>query len=178
MAGIVWQSRRERAAKYSAQSSGAFGVLVGARQDVVAGFVAVADSPLVGYGSRFEGAQAVEIQNRASAILTRAGYSSRTWDAEYIPSHSGVVGSWVAAGIGALPFWIAVVTLAVSSLTVSFRIDAPWRALAAFLAVDLLWNAAFSPFGGPGRTLVPIALITLIMVVGLRPGLPAIAVSP
>lgn len=147
------------------QQSGALGVVLGGRSEVLASSQAIIDSPILGHGSWAKDFAYVDLlAERASHLGYEigAGYS----DVGLIPAHSYLMQSWVWAGFLGGLFWLAVLGIAVRLLAnlYSFRVElAP---LLVFSTMLLLWNIAFSPYGFSARILASYGIA--LCLVGLR----------
>jgi O-antigen ligase len=152
--------------KYEAQrrEGGSFlTILSGGRSEYRASLRAVADSPIIGYGSWAERPEYIiyaldpEKDNPDSYSFKLA------LERGYIPSHSILVGSWVDAGILPGLLWLYL-WLMVAYYLLRNRINlSDYGPLAATLAVGLLWSIIFSPFGSSNRTMVAFSLVVVII---------------
>ncbi len=140
----------EQKAKYEAQSSGEFGLLVGGRLDLIPAIMAIKDSPLVGYGS-----WAKDSRYRSYLLLAdRFGYryeegvlESKFERSEEIPAHSHILQAWLWAGLPGLLFWLYVAYLVVRAAFGAFASGSALTFPIVFLMILSLWDIAFSPFG-------------------------------
>jgi len=143
-----WFGEIERE-KYEFQSSGAGGVLLGGRSDLLASSVAIFDSPLLGHGSWAKDPMYNVILFESMAEL---GYESMGGETEdgLIPSHSYLFGAWVESGIVGAMFWSWVLWLTASALIRASGRE-PLFPLFAFIGILLIWNVLFSPYGAAER---------------------------
>jgi len=154
------------AQKYSQQSSGKFGVLLGGRPELFVSSRAIADSPLIGHGSW---AKDPKYTNDLLSVLYQNGYRP-SGDLLYaihhskflIPSHSYLFQSWVDAGLLGAVFWMIVLALALSTLILVFRSRPSLSPLIAFLAILLVWNIFFSPYGADQRIFAMFTVAVLL----------------
>jgi hypothetical protein len=147
--------------KYELQSSGRYGVLVGGRGEFLAGLEAATDSPIVGHGSW---AKDWRYAAREEATLIDLGYrASKPSDSWVIPSHSHLIGAWVDAGITGALFWLWVLWLPVRALGRLYTTDEPMAPLIAFLAIVLVWEVFFSPYGAERRFITPYFVVVMMM---------------
>jgi len=146
--------------KYEMQSSGRYGVLVGGRGDFLVALEAALDSPIVGHGSW---AKDWRYSSQEDAIVKGLGYrtvgGANSW---LIPAHSHIIGAWVDAGILGIVFWIWVLSLPLRVLMQLYATAEPLAPLIAFLAVILIWDVLFSPYGAERRFLTPYYVITMM----------------
>lgn len=132
--------------KYQAQSKSSYGILFGGRPQILGGFLAVKDSPIIGYGSwplddkRFF-AQACELLN----LNLDPTHYSRGYP--LIPTHSHVLGAWVENGISGLLFWLYVLCILARNLMVRFR-DPRFGLFLVISCVAAIWHISFSPMAG------------------------------
>ena len=145
---------------YERQSSGRYGVLIGGRADFLVGLENALDSPIIGHGSW---ASDWHYEDRAESMLADLGYwgvgSQNSW---LIPAHSHLIGAWVHAGILGAVFWAWVVVLALRVLSRVYRTDEPLSPLIAFLAVILIWDILFSPYGAERRFITPYYVVVMM----------------
>lgn len=143
-------------AKYEFQSTGDFGVILGARGDVVGALLAIRERPFTGHGSRPE--DAVLIEDFVETMY-RLGYQRSLPDGDSIPAHSGVLGTWAAGGILSLPFWLGILAVAFVSVIRSYSLDPGLQAFVVFIGLGTMWSALFSPFGGRARVELAAAVV-------------------
>lgn len=137
--------------KYLAQS-GSLGVLVGGRPEILTSTQAIIDSPILGHGSWAKDFKYVDL---LTARLSSLGYEigAGPGDVGLIPAHSYLLGSWVWAGLLGGVFWVAVLLLAGWLLVNLYAVRLGPAPLLVFSTALLLWNIAFSPYGGSSRPL-------------------------
>jgi hypothetical protein len=155
------------AQKYSQESSGKFGVLVGGRPETFASLSAIVDSPIVGHGSW---AKDPKYTNELLSLLSRNGYQADAGlvygiqhSGYLIPSHSYFFGAWVEAGVFGAVFWLLVLAFVVNSLLALYTRRTPLSPLIAFLGCLLLWNVFFSPYGADQRILTMFSVAVLLI---------------
>jgi hypothetical protein len=146
--------------KYEVESSGRYGVLMGGRTEFVVGIEAALDSPIIGHGSW---AKDWRYASRIESLRSEAGYGAiGSVDSWLIPTHSYLIGAWVSAGILGLVFWLWVLSIPARALARLYKTAEPRAPLIAFLAVGLIWNLLFSPYGAAERFSAPFAIVTLM----------------
>jgi hypothetical protein len=79
-----------------------------------------------------------------------------------IPSHSFLFGSWVYSGVVGVLLWLWLIILVIKTLVVLIRVPVAVMPLIAFIAISLLWNILFSPFGADQRFIMPFYVIVLM----------------
>jgi hypothetical protein len=135
--------------KYEMQSSGDAGVFLGGRNEFLAASSAIRDSPIIGHGSWAKDPKYKAILYDRLAEL---GYRNMGGELEsdLIPSHSHLFGAWVESGIVGAVFWCWVLWLTGSTLV---RVSGPEPLFPffAFIALLLIWNVLFSPYGADER---------------------------
>lgn len=149
----------EAEAKYRMQERGVVGLFVSGRSEFYASTQAIMDSPIIGHGSW---AKDTKYSYLLLDLVSR-GYSVdvRYLQTGLIPAHSYLLGSWVEAGIAAVPFWLFALYSAVRGMTRMPILPMSARPIAAFGAAYLLWSILFSPFAGVTRVLVPFIIVVL-----------------
>lgn len=150
--GYLGQEQQQR---YVTQASGEFGVVLGARKDLVGGLLAIWERPIIGNGSRPE--DPLLVQDYVQTLY-ELGYRTYEEDSS-IPSHSALLGSWAAGGILVLPFWVGVGVVAFVAIVRSSSLDPGLQALVLFIALSAMWSTLFSPFGGRGRVSLAAAIV-------------------
>src|SRR6266851_3514836 len=135
--------------KYEMQSSGDGGVLLGGRNEFLAASSAIIDSPVIGHGSWAKDPKYKAILYDRLAEL---GYRNMGGELEsdLIPSHSHLFGAWVESGIVGAVFWCWVLWLTGSALVRASGRE-PLFPFFAFIAILLLWDVLFSPYGADRR---------------------------
>jgi hypothetical protein len=135
--------------KYEMQSSGDAGVLLGGRNEFLAAGSAIRDSPVIGHGS-----WAKDPKYKAILYdrLAKLGYRNigGEMESDLIPSHSYLLGAWVESGVVGAVFWCWVSWLTVSALVRASGRE-PLLPFFAFIALLLIWNVLFSPYGAGER---------------------------
>jgi O-antigen ligase len=139
----------EARAKYLTQSSGNMGILLGARNEILASAQAIIDSPVIGHGSWAKDPKYADILVSA---LGQHGYEIQgESESDLIPSHSYIMGAWVEAGFVGAVFWLWALMLTARVLIATQGANSALAPLIAFVAFSLLWNIPFSHFGAEGR---------------------------
>jgi O-antigen ligase len=151
--------------KYLLQSSGDMGILLGGRSEILASGQAIIDSPLIGHGSWAKDQKYADILMYA---LNQHGYEIQGGDgSDLIPSHSYIMGAWVEAGLVGAIFWFFGIILTVRCLIAIYIANATLAPLVTFIAFNLLWNIAFSPFGAETRLYAAYDLSLIIVALTL-----------
>ena len=148
-------------AKYEAEA-GAYGLLLGGRTQILVSAQAVIDSPIIGYGSWAKNWGYAEEIN---TLRKKFGYASQgVSKLGLIPTHSHLMGGWVDAGILGAVFWFWVLFLPVRVLACLHRAKSYLVPLIVFLALLLIWNVLFSPYGAEYRFMTPYYVVVMMMV--------------
>jgi hypothetical protein len=151
-------------AKYEMQS-GELGVLVGGRPEFLVAAQAVLDSPILGHGSWASDPRYVDfLTDRLGMLGYEIGRDPS--DANLIPAHSYLMGSWVWAGLLGGLFWLGVATIAARLLLRPEVTRLELAPLLVYSVMLLLWNIAFSPYGFTGR--ITAAHAFALCLLGLR----------
>ncbi len=156
-------------AKYEQQSAGRYGIILGGRMDVLGAFFAIYDSPILGHGSWAKDPTYLLEQQQALALMdyqVENDVTPEELEEGLIPSHSYILGAWVDAGILGALFWGAAGYLVVKRLA---RVHPPAVSLLpviSFLAISLLWDIMFSPYGSEIRIIAPFYLVAVMSCLG------------
>lgn len=135
--------------KHFAQSRGKWGILLGARSELLASGQAILDSPLIGHGSWAKNPYYADMVN---VRMTELGYEVLgTRDDDLIPAHSYLFGSWVEGGILGGIFWCYIIYLIYKMLTIHYIFNIEPDQWLIFCTILLLWDILFSPFGAEQR---------------------------
>lgn len=165
-AGLISEDAQ---AKNQSQSK-AGGILLGGRPEIQVSIHAVMDSPILGHGSWPQDYKYIEMLFDIVAEYGDAdasGIALETADG-LIPAHSHIMAAWVWAGILGAAFWAYIFWFAIKGTIRVSNLRPPLAPLYAYLAIGLIWNILFSPFGLSMRILDAIAI--LIMCDLLEPG--------
>lgn len=152
----------EAQAKYERQAENDLGLLLGGRTELLGSLDAIADSPVIGYGSY--------ARDRTYALLrlirlqqARIVPTSLDLKSDRIPTHSFLFGAWVEAGILGAVFWVWVLYVTIKCIILSIENPNPFTAFVVFVGLLLAWDILFSPFGLDRRIVIP-AMLNLILV--------------
>lgn len=152
--------------KYSFQSSGKYGIILGGRPETLFEFAAIKQNPLLGQGAYppITSGEAVEVAQEF-AVLGYSNLATGALDTTVsLPIHSHVFGSWAQAGLVGALFWVLVIGVACASL---LRSHPPvGSALVAFCSIELVYNVLFSPFGAGTRIIDAACLAVCISAMG------------
>ena len=146
---------------YERQYSGALGVLLGGRSEILASGRAVLDSPIIGHGSWAKNPDYVTYLLDLRHLGYDVHYLSKV-GSELIPSHSHLMGSWVEAGIMGAVFWCWVLLLAFRVMSHQYMVREPLGPLIAFIGFSMVWDILFSPFGAERRYIVPFYFVVMM----------------
>ena len=144
--------------KYWYLESRGLGIL-GGRPEIYVSVHAIKDSPLLGHGSW---AKDPEYAGLLASRFPGFQPSSEIAKLGLIPTHSHLFGAWVEAGVLGAVFWLWVLLLAGRVLTRLYRVAEPLSPLIAFVALLVVWDVLFSPYGAERRLFVPYFLIVLL----------------
>jgi hypothetical protein len=169
-AGILGDEAKD---KYEHESSGKFGVLVGGRPDLLGSIPAIYDSPILGHGSWAQGWEYLKAEREAllllgykeAFVLTREDYEDG-----HIPGHSYLLQAWVWAGIVGALFWVWVFLFTARAFMRIYPPAAPLLPLFSLVALSLLWEILFSPFGEDVRIMFPYYMVVVMTLSSLAPG--------
>ena len=155
---------QEQQNKFAIQSSGRLGILLGGRNEIVFSIRGIADSPLVGHGSR--PAPSMELLNQGVDTLRNLGYSTSNTlrsalELNLIPTHSYLFQFWISSGIGAAIVWIKIFWNCINKLAKLIDIPLPMIIPTVYLTLNLMWNIFFSPYGSEARFSTAVAVVLL-----------------
>jgi len=147
--------------KYEIQSSGDAGILLGGRNEFLAAGSAIRDSPVIGHGSWAKDPKykAILYDRLAELGYRRMGPEL---ESDVIPSHSYVFGAWVESGIVGAVFWCWVLWVTASALLRASGRE-PLFPFFAFIALLLIWNLLFSPYGAGERFTATYSVYAMVL---------------
>ena len=153
----------QSAHKYRIQASGAYGMLLGGRTEILASGQAFFDKPLFGHGSWPKDKNGY--RDKYSILRQKLGYSLRE-DGGYeesayralIPSHSYLMGAFVWAGVFGGLFWLVLLNSTLRLFLININLLPLYFHIGM---IGFLWNVFFSPFGASGRWGASIFLASL-----------------
>lgn len=160
--GTLGQAAKMKYEMQAKQDSGPFSFILGGRPEYRAASKAIAQSPLLGYGSWAKHPDFVyELHDPERGEFDARRFASAL-DLGIIPSHSHLLGAWVDGGILPALGWGALWIYAFLLLN---RVD--WSKMAPdplvlLLGGGLLWAILFSPFGSGNRLTTALSFCVLI----------------
>ncbi|MEJ2411069.1 MAG: hypothetical protein P8Y48_17645 [Novosphingobium sp.] len=151
--------------KYLFQATGDVSIFLGGRPESLVSLQAIWDSPILGHGSWAQDMHYVQLLFFKMQELGIGDNSFQVYVNNFgglIPSHSHLLGAWVNAGVLGALFWVWVLWLALTSLYRAISIDTHARTLYTTVALLVLWDVMFSPFGAEARTIKAAQICILI----------------
>lgn len=150
--------------KYTKQSSGLLGPLIGGRSEIIASTKAIYDSPILGHGSWSSNCEYTIFLHDKKISLN---YTSKlNLDNCLIPSHSVIFGTWVQSGIFGFIFWIFIlINIFITLNKIIFKDDLAhnkFKYLLIYLSIACIWDIIFSPLGGTRTIVLPLYIIILL----------------
>jgi O-antigen ligase len=129
--------------KYESQAASRVGLLSG-RADVLAGMLAIAESPVFGYGSWPLDKKDFYVR---MCELVGAQPEKNYYNSGYpgIPTHSHIIQAWVQSGFLGGVFWIYVLYCLLRSMYRPMLHERELRLWASIVAVSAAWAVMFSP---------------------------------
>ena len=168
-AGILGKEAKD---KYEQESSGKYGVLLGGRPDLLGALPAIYDSPIIGHGSWARDWTYLKAEEEALHLLGYQGAVAMTRE-DYveatIPAHSYLLQAWVWAGIVGAVFWAWGFVFSARTVMRIYPPTTPLLPLFAFVALSLLWEILFSPFGEEVRIVFPYYMVMVMTFSSLAP---------
>jgi hypothetical protein len=154
--------------KYERQTGADMSLLQGGRPESLVSIQAIKDSPIIGHGSWARDRYYTNMffnELKWRGLLTEAQWwNFSESQADLIPSHSHLLGSWVEAGILSVPIWIYALILSFEALFAVVKLRSLPSLLATATAFFVIWDVLFSPFGADGRILKAAQICILISV--------------
>lgn len=140
---------RGAAQRFAQQQSSRLGVVIGGRPEILISSYAIFQKPLLGFGSWPQNCELVALYNQLKSKFDIE--SNQIEHGCLIPTHSHLFGSWVSAGILAVPIWLYVLWI-FSKWCIRALRDANFQEVAPFfMGCVVIWNVLFSPFSGRER---------------------------
>lgn len=169
--GILGQAAKD---KYNRQTDSGLGLLFSGRTELLGSLDAIADSPVVGYGSYARNAYYADLRLlRLREAGMEVSSASAKAVSDRIPTHSFLFGAWVEAGfLGAL-FWMWVLYVTCKAMLQVLRQPNRYTSLLIFTAIALGWDILFSPFGLDRRIVIPVYLQIMFLLVASASSRPA-----
>lgn len=155
--------------KHETQSAISAGIVLGGRPEAFAAMQAIADAPWLGHGSwardyQYVDALAADIERMGGVVM------GDPVEADLIPSHSHILGAWVEHGILGAAFWLVVMIIVVAGIYQFTTYPMAWSGLLLMVAMTMLWDIAFSPFGLDRRVSVAASINLILIGISLSPG--------
>jgi len=129
--------------KYNKQSQSELGLFAGGRVPVLAGILAVRDSPVVGYGSWAKDDHGY-YQEALREIGAEESLYVREPD-ERLPSHSRLLEAWTEHGVVGGLFWIGVLVFLIGCLIRGLPFHPQYGGYVSMVILSMFWGTLFSP---------------------------------
>ncbi|MCB2088688.1 MAG: hypothetical protein R3E18_08565 [Sphingomonadaceae bacterium] len=156
---------RDAQVKYRKQSGGDLPLLLGGRPESLISVVAIQDSPILGHGSWAKNRRYLEMY-RTLRIRWGIDFPKTQYVKDRrIPAHSYFFGSWVESGIFGAIFWLYAFTIPLVATYWLLKRGRVLVPLGALLAISMVWNIPFSPFGATERFTAAFAIVTLLAII-------------
>ena len=168
-AGILGPDAQD---KYEQESSGKFGVLVGGRPDLLGSIPAIYDSPILGHGSWAKDWTYLKAEREALLLLgykESFGITREDYISGAIPAHSYLLQAWVWAGVVGALFWAWVFAFTARAFLRIYPPTAALLPLFSLVALSLLWEILFSPFGELVRIIFPYFMMVVMTLRSVAP---------
>lgn len=141
------------AAKYRTQATGAFGILLGGRSEVLVSAQAFLDRPLIGHGSWAKDKSGyleryLILRDKYGYSLSDDGGYEKVGEEVLIPAHSFFMGAMVWAGILGGVFWLVVLNNTLKIFIANLNLFPLYYYVGI---IGFVWNVFFSPFGADAR---------------------------
>jgi hypothetical protein len=135
--------------------------LFSGRPEIFYTFPAFLKRPFLGYGADLTIEQS--FLDYINNWITSRGIASYAdiYSTSEIPVHSYLFTSLLTGGILAGLFWIFVVSIAFKEITNLSISKIKYRTTSNFIAISLIWNCLFSPWGAASRIIAAISLVYL-----------------
>ncbi len=133
--------------KYRTQSRSTYGILFGGRPQVLGGWLAAMDSPIVGHGS-WPVDHGMYFGQACDILGLRLPGDYYTQGFVLIPTHSHVLCAWVENGIMGLVFWTYVFFKLARCSMARYRDGDKFALFLVISCVSAMWHILFSPISG------------------------------
>ncbi|MDZ4687290.1 MAG: hypothetical protein SH850_19615 [Planctomycetaceae bacterium] len=133
--------------KYHSQSRSAYGIVFGGRPQILGGWLAAAESPIIGYGS-WPTDNGMFFARACEILEVNLDPSYYTMGPQLIPSHSHVLCAWVENGVMGLVFWSYVFFIVTRSAVARYHDEKQFGLFLVVSCVSLMWHIVFSPIAG------------------------------
>ena len=147
---VLSQFSNDAADKYKMQASGAYGILLGGRSEILASGQAFLDKPLFGHGSWAKDKSGY--QEKYMELIYLLEYTDKSnievRDDSLIPVHSFLMGALVWAGFAGGVFWLVVLN---KTLKIFIKDLNSFPFYYYIGMIGFVWNVFFSPFGANAR---------------------------
>lgn len=147
---------------------------VGRTASIVVSLKAIADSPIIGYGSWTQNEEYARLLRKEYRERLGAGNVNRMNYDSTFRAHSQILQSWIEGGVLGATFFIAYGFFLIKAgyrLIFSVPVNNYFPLLSYFILLGA-WNLLASPFGGDQRLLVAVvaACIAAVMLADMVPG--------
>ena len=152
------------AQKFQEQSQSGFAfeplsVLISARAEVIPEFIAIKNSPIIGYGSYPLNTDQIKSETNNFLTVQESRYLQKRLsvnEQNLIPTHSSIFQNWVWFGILGVPFFLLLLRHILFAL---IRFQA--NPVIVFLLIHSFWDILFSPYAGLRRIQYPLVIVAL-----------------
>ena len=165
---IVEFSGNEKKIQLMEAQSGKFGILLGARGQILASSRAIWDSPILGHGSWAKDPKYIQYLYDLLYYDYKIQISDSRFGEGLIPSHSHIFGAWVEAGIFGAIFWVWVLFIILRVLLSAYKTKNYLTILILFFTFWFAWSIGFDPFGAQERLYAAFNLVLLMTAYDLQ----------
>jgi hypothetical protein len=149
--------------KFSQQAEGDYGTILGGRSEILISVQAIADSPIIGYGSWAKSPELAELY--LLQLRTKGYVFTGELQSDLIQTHSHIFGAWVEAGLFGGILWIWVLWISTTTfLKIIYRVN-PVQPIYLYIILSHLWAVLFSPLNGEVRIYTALSMAVLIVLV-------------
>ncbi len=164
------EARQKFILQRSDASDPVLAILAGGRSEFYSSTAAIADSPIIGYGSWARSAYyynifAEKLHEHGTPDQIREIEQTVVFGEPLIPSHSTLLGAWVEAGIVGAIFWLVLLRVALRAVKSAFLSDAGVGIPVLILFPICAWDFLFSPFAGDMRLFNAISLCVFLFAI-------------
>ena len=172
--GLMGDGALKKYESQTKQGEGVLSLLMGGRMETFCGFFACLEKPIVGFGpwavdnGGYIDDYMAKYGTDEDLRIMAANEKYRAGEAQLIPGHSHIIVFWLWYGIFGLILWIYIIYILFRFLRQDCFAVPQWYAWLACSIPGILWNIAFSPFGG--RFSFPILIVAILLERAVRLG--------
>lgn len=166
--GFLGEAAQNKYELQTERGKGAISMLVSGRTGFFIALSAIIDHPLIGFGANApdkHGYTEKFLMKYGSDADIRGYLVGAHWNAALglvrtIPTHSHIMGAWLACGIPGLVFFVWIIYLIYRHIKHYTSVVPQWYGYFALTIPSMLWSIFFNPFGA--RYSLPLFMVLLL----------------